>query len=144
MIVVGNLLTDPAAQSFISLADADAYLAPENVAAWDAASTESREAALVRASRWLVATFPILPLDPEGMLRIGHIVARLAAETIDKPLFAGIETGKQIKRAKAGSAEIEYADGLRADAAGMAWPWLRAALMGLVANAGAIRRVVRS
>ena len=47
-ITVGNLLTDPAAQSFISLVDADDYLAPEQNTAWDLARNDQREAALER------------------------------------------------------------------------------------------------
>ena len=37
-LIVGNLLTDPAAQSFISLADANDYLTPEGIPDWDNAT----------------------------------------------------------------------------------------------------------
>lgn len=131
-LTVGNLLTDPAAQSFISVADADAYLMPERIEAWDLARSDRREAALVQASRWLAATYRFRPLDSAGLVRLGHVAARLAGETIGKPMFAGINTAKAIKSAGAGSAQITFRDDLKADAAGLAWPWLKPMLAGLV------------
>ena len=131
-LIVGNLLTDPAAQSFISLADADDYLAPEQNTAWDIARNDQREAALVRASRWLVGVYRFLPLDDTGLVQIGRVAARLAAETVGNPLFAGTDTGKVVKSATAGSVAVTYQDGIRADAAGMAWPWLKPMLAGLI------------
>lgn len=142
-IKVGNLLTDPAAQSFISVVDADDYLAPEQNMAWDVARNDQREAALVRASRWLVGAYRFLPLDDAGLTQIGRVTARLAAETLTlqgdiqtdvRPLFAGTDTRKVVKSVKAGSVDITYADALKADAAGMAWPWLRPMLAGLIAS----------
>ena len=132
---VGNLLTDPAAQSFISLVDADNYLAPEQRYAWDIARNDQREAALVQASRWLVAAYRLRPLDDTGLVRIGHVVARLAAETLadgSLNLFAGTNTTKAIKSVKAGSVDVTYQDALKADAAGRAWSWLEPMLFGLV------------
>lgn len=140
-ITVGNLLTDPAAQSFISLVDADDYLAPEQNTAWDIARNDQREAALVRASRWLVGAYRFLPLDDTGLVQIGRVAARLAAETMTlhgdsdttvRPLFAGTDTGKVVKSATAGSVAVTYQDGIRADAAGMAWPWLKPMLSRLI------------
>ena len=78
-ITTGDLLTDTQVQSFISVIDADAYLAPEQRLVWDIATNTAREAALVQASRWLVATYRLRPLDAHGLVRIGHIAARLAA-----------------------------------------------------------------
>lgn len=130
-LIVGNLLTDPAAQSFISLAAADAYLLPEQPAEWIAANDAAKEAALVRASRWLVAAFLFGALDDAGLIRIGHVAARLAAETVNRPLFAGTDTGAVVESVKVGPIAESYAVGLKADAAGMAWPWLRPMLHGL-------------
>lgn len=147
MLIVGNLLTDPAAQSFISLVDADAYLAPEQNTAWDVARNDQREAALVRASRWLVGTYRFLPLDDAGLVQIGRVAARLAAETMTlqgdtkadvRPLFAGTDTGKVVKSATAGSVSVTYQDGIRADAAGMAWPWLKPMLAGLIRSGNTV------
>lgn len=140
-LIVGNLLTDPAAQSFISLIDADDYIGVEQNTAWDIARNDQREAALVRASRWLVGVYRFLPLDDTGLVQIGRVAARLAAETMTlqgdsdttvRPLFAGTDTGKVVKSATAGSVAVTYQDGIRADAAGMAWPWLKPMLAGLI------------
>ena len=134
-LIVGNLLTDPAAQSFISLDDAEAYLGIENIEAWQTADAASKEAALVRASRWLVATFQFRPLDDEGLARVGQVAARLAAETIAMPIFTGTSTSNQKKRVKAGSVEVEYHDStMTAQAAGTYWPWLLTMLRGLIVS----------
>lgn len=131
-LIVGNLLTDPEAQSFISVDDADAYLAPEQNETWDLATVATREAALTRASRWLVATYRFHPLDDTGLVQIGHVVTRLAAETLDRALFTGTETGKAVQSMSAGSVSVTYATAKRADAAGIAWPWLNPMLAGLI------------
>lgn len=137
-LIVGNLLTDPAAQSFISLADADDYIGVEQNNAWNLARSDQQEAALVRASRWLVGAYRFLPLDAVGLVQVGRVAARLAAESMDKPLFAGTETGKVVKTATAGSVSVTYQDGIRADAAGMAWPWLKPMLAGLIRSGNTV------
>lgn len=140
-ITVGNLLTDPAAQSFISLQEADDYLAPEQNTAWDIARNDQREAALVRASRWLVGAYRFLPLDDAGLMQMGRVAARLAAETLVlqgdtdtgvRPLFAGTDTGAVVQSERVGPVAVTYATGIKADAAGMAWPWLKPMLAGLI------------
>ena len=140
-LIVGNLLTDPAAQSFISLVDADDYLAPEQNTAWDVARNDQREAALVRASRWLVGAYRFLPLDDTGLVKICRVAARLAAESMTlqgdtqtgvRPLFAGTDTGAVVQSERVGPVSVTYATGVKADAAGMAWPWLKPMLAGLI------------
>lgn len=131
-MIVGDLTTDPAAQSFISHDAAYAYLAPEKHLAWDIAYPDDQEAALVRASRWLAATYRFAPLGPDGLTLLGRVAARLAAETIDKPLFVGIDTGSIVTSEKVGPVSTSYATGIRADAAGMLWPWLAPMLEGLL------------
>lgn len=140
-LIVGNLLTDPAAQSFISREDADDYLAPEQNTAWDIARNDQREAALVRASRWLVGAFRFLPMDDAGLVQIGRVAARLAAETMVlqgdtnstvRPLFAGTDTSAVVQSERVGPVSVTYATGIKADAAGMAWPWLKPMLAGLI------------
>lgn len=143
-LIVGNLLTDPAAQSFISLVDADAYIGVEQHEAWDLARNDQREAALVRASRWLVGAYRFLPLDDAGLVQIGRVAARLAAETMGKPLFAGTDTGAVVQSERVGPVAVTYATGIKADAAGIAWPWLKPMLAGLIANGTATRFVVRA
>ena len=137
-LIVGNLLTDPAAQSFISLIDADAYLAPEQNTAWDVARNDQREAALVQASRWLVGAYRFLPLDDAGLVQIGRVAARLAAEAMDKPLFAGTDTGAVVQSERVGPVSVTYATGVKADAAGMAWPWLKPMLAGLIRSGNTV------
>ena len=131
-LIVGNLLTDPTAQSFISLIDADDYIGVEQHYAWDVARNDQREAALVRASRWLVATFRFGPLDDAGLMRVGRVAARLAAESMTVPLFAGTDTTALVTSVKVGPISESYADPMNADAAGMSWPWLRPMLSGLI------------
>lgn len=135
---VGNLLTDPAAQSFISLADADAYLGIEQNDAWNLARSDQQEAALVRASRWLVGAYSFLPLDDAGLMQIGRVTARLAAETMDKPLFTGTDTGAVVQSERVGPVSVTYATGIKADAAGMAWPWLKPMLAGLIRSGNTV------
>lgn len=131
-IAVGDLTVDPTAQSFISLADADAYLGPEQDVAWNTSAPETQEAALIAASRWLALSYRWRPLTEGDLIRVGRIAARLAKETINRPIFAGTDVAKVIKTAKAGSAEITYQDAVRPDAAGLSWPWLRGMLDGLI------------
>ena len=131
-LIVGNLLTDPSAQSFISLDDADVYLGIENIEAWQLAVTSAKEAALVRASRWLVATFRFGALDDVGLARVGRVAARLAAESLTVPLFAGTDTTALVTSVKVGPISESYAGPMKADAAGMSWPWLRPMLSGLI------------
>lgn len=131
-LIVGNLLTDPAAQSFISLADADAYLAPEQNAAWGAGTDEAREAALVRASRWLAGSYNWNTLAVGDLARVGIVAARLAAETMGRNIYAGTDAAAVVEREKIGSIDITYRGGLTADAAGLILPWLAPALSGLI------------
>ena len=142
-LIVGNLLTDPAAQSFISLADADEYIGVEQNNTWNLARSDEQEAALVRASRWLAGAYRFAPLDAAGLAQVGRVAVRLAAETVGNPLFAGTDTGKVVKSATAGSVAVTYQDGIRADAAGMAWPWLKPMLSGLI-QSGATSFLVRA
>lgn len=131
-LIVGNLLADPAAQSFISLIDADDYIGVEQNNAWNLARSDQQEAALVRASRWLVGAYRFLPLNDAGLVQIGRVAARLAAESMDKPLFAGADTGAVVQSERVGPVSVTYATGIKADAAGMAWPWLKPMLAGLI------------
>ncbi|WP_296222739.1 DnaT-like ssDNA-binding protein [uncultured Sphingomonas sp.] len=137
-LIVGNLLTDPAAQSFISREDADAYLGVEMNEAWNLAGHDEQEAALVRASRWLVGAYRFLPLDVAGLAQIGRVTARLAGESMNRPLFAGTDTGAVVQSERVGPVAITYATGIKADAAGMAWPWLKPMLAGLIRSGNTV------
>ena len=139
-LIVGNLLTDPAANSFISLADATAYLTAETgllaVTEWLAAPLADQEASLVRASRWMAGALKWCApdLSADDVLRVGHVAARLAVTALTVDLYEATQPGRQVKRAKAGSSEVEFADAGTAQAAGRFWPWLYPMLRGLVCD----------
>ncbi|SEU03186.1 DnaT-like ssDNA-binding protein [Paracoccus homiensis] len=145
-LIVGNLLTDPAANSFISLADADAYLGAEANAPWSAAAPQAKEAALINASRWLSASLVWCDtaLSDADLARVGHVSARLAVEALTVDLWAS-EAVKDAKRYKAGSVEVEYQDTSRRGGAagGKRFPWMFPMLRGLLCGTGVQRDVVR-
>lgn len=139
-LTVGNLLADPAAQSFIGVAEADAYLAPEQRRAWDLATNTAREAALVQASRWLAGTMEWrADLFTERALatdlaQVGTVAARLAVEALSVDLWAATDTAGQVQSERVGPVAMTYFKAGRADAAGKVWPWLRPMLAGLVTS----------
>ncbi|VDS08877.1 hypothetical protein PARHAE_02062 [Paracoccus haematequi] len=143
-LIVGNLLTDPEAQSFISLADALAYLEPEAAVAapetamaqWIAADETVQEASLVRVSRWLAGHFQWYPLGAVELIRVGHVAARLAAESHGRETFAGVDGSAAVKREKVGPIEVEYVGASVADVGGLSFDWLRPMLRGLIAAPG--------
>lgn len=153
-LVVGNLLTDPEATSFISLADALAYLTAEGADAgentplgkWFASGTPDQEATLVRASRWLAVSLSWCDtaLSDDDLVRVGHVAARLAVQALTVDLWAS-EGAKDAKRYKAGSVEVEYQDGRSsgAKAGGKKFPWVYPMLRGLLCGGGAQHDVVR-
>lgn len=136
-IVVGNLLTDPSAQSFISVEDADAYLAPEMIDAWDDADTPEREAALVQASRWIAISFDWCRKDLSGadLEQVGRAAARFGAHHIGRSLWGGVDARGPLSMAKAGEVQVQWR-GLDMDARrainGKQWPWLEGMLHGLL------------
>ena len=145
-LIVGNLLTDPAANSFISLADADTYLGAGANSAWAAADVASKEAALVNASRWMAVSLAWCDnaLADADLARVGHAAARMAVEALTVDLWASDAVGKQAKRYKAGSVEVEYAaSSVRAMAGGKRFPWLHPMLRGLLCGTGVQRDVAR-
>lgn len=143
-LIAGNLLTDPAAQSFISLAAAVAYLEPEAADAdaeaplgrWLLLDSASQEATLIRASRWLAGAYDWQPLTEAGLVRAGHVAARVAAETVGRGIYSGTEAAAVIASESVGVGSIResitYREGVQADVAGLALPWLKQALRGLV------------
>ena len=143
-LIVGNLLTNPAANSFISLDDAVAYLTDEGSGAvpdtplglWLTAAESDKESSLVRASRWMAGALKWCASDisDADMVRVGHVAARLAVSALTVDLYEATQPGRQVKRAKAGSAEVEFADAGSAQAAGRFWPWLFPMLRGLVCD----------
>lgn len=141
-LVVGDLLSDSEAQSFISLDDADAYLAPEMLPAWEQADTNKREAALVAASRWLAYSQPwaVTALSQDDLTRVGHAAARLAVEAISRDLLAPTDPAAAVKSERVGSIAVEYRDSGNLS---LQWPWLRPMLLGLLGG-GSTVPVVRT
>lgn len=141
-VIAGNLLTDPLAQSFISLADAVTYLEPEAAVAGTGSALEQfmvatsaeQEGALVRASRWLAGAFQWHSLDDVAVIRVGRVAARLAAESYGRETFAGVDPAAAVKREKVDTIEVEYFGGGSADAGGLAFAWLRPMLRGLIVD----------
>lgn len=155
-LVVGNLLEDPAATSFISLADADEYITAEAggvntgtaMGDWLTAGSDARESSLVRASRWMASTLPWCSTTLSGgdMVRVGHVATRIAVEAFTVDLWAAESVGKDAKRYKAGSVEVEYQDrGQKrgAEAGGKRFPWAYPMLRGLMCGGNGQHDVVR-
>ncbi|RJL08418.1 DnaT-like ssDNA-binding protein [Paracoccus siganidrum] len=146
-LVVGNLLIDPEANSFISLADADAYLEAEGAGAWQAAPTEAKEAALVNASRWMAVSLNWChkDLSDEELIVVGRAAARLAVQALTVDLWAPENVGKDAKRYKAGSVEVEYQNRRPVAgpvAAGKRFPWLLP-MLGSLISSGTSRWLLR-
>ena len=140
-LLVGNLLTDTAANSFISLEDALAYFGPEIAMAepgtqlgdWMALDPAVQEASLSRASRWMAETFTWYRLEDETLPRVGRVAARLAVETIGRSIFGGTEAaGIVVSESVDGVGSVTYRSDVRSDVSGLSLPWLRQALSGLV------------
>lgn len=141
-LIVGNLISDPSAQSFISLDDAISYLEPEAaggsepLTAWMLSTPEVKEATLVTASRWLAdAVSWCLPVSDVDVPQIGRAAAKLAAQAVmSSNLYAGEDARGPLKRAKAGSVEVEWTgtNKIGFGVAGKQWPWLSGMLRGLV------------
>ena len=155
-LVVGNLLADPAANSFISLTDATAYLQdeasgalpPSGLGNWMTAPESDQESSLVRASRWMAVSVQWCcnVLSAADLVRVGHVTARLAVVALDADLWAAQDLSPAAKRYKADTVEIEYFDasavkGLKAG--GKAFPWIYPMLRGLACGGGSQRDVVR-
>lgn len=133
---VGNLLTDPLAQSFISLADAISYIGAEGESPWLNLDEPLQEASLIRVSRWMAGSLDWCKrdLDAADLVRVGLVAARLAVSAMAMDLYASADVRGPLKRAKAGSTEVEWAGtGMEAyQAGGQYWPWLTTMLKGLL------------
>jgi hypothetical protein len=101
--------------SFISVADADVYLAADisRGAAWLALSDDPKARGLISATRMLLAltwcdTAPD-PADDDAPQVVQDVTAMLAADLVAKPkLFADASANSNVKRAKGDTAEVEF------------------------------------
>lgn len=155
-LTVGNLLDNPAANSFISLSDATEYLTDEGagyregtaLGDWFATGSDVQESALVRASRWMATNLPwcSAELEDDDLVRVGRVAARLSVDALTTDLWSAETLGKDAKRYKAGSVEVEYhspaaAHGARAG--GKRFPWVYPMLKGLLRGGNGQHDVVR-
>lgn len=101
--------------SFISVADADIYLAGDisRATAWALLNDDAKGRSLISATRMLLTltwcdTAPDPSVDPAPAV-VQEVTAMLAADLAAKPkLFADASGASNIKRAKAGPAEVEF------------------------------------
>lgn len=99
---------------FEDVAGADAYLAGDiaRAASWALVSTENKGRALISATRMMLALpWCEAPPDPadQQVSPIPEVAAMLAADLAANPaLFADASGNSNVKRAKAGSAEVEF------------------------------------
>lgn len=102
--------------SFVSEADANAYLLGKiGTSAWRTADNEENRQALVSATRW-VRLFLAKRLDPEPDPSVDpapQLIQDATAEAAfvlisDAAAQDKADTGSNVKRAKAGSAEVEF------------------------------------
>lgn len=101
-------------EAFTSVADADEYLLADiaRAVAWEALTDDQKGRALVSATRMLL-TMPWCDAAPDPAEvqaePIPSVTAMLAADLAASPdLFADASGSSNIKRAKAGSAEVEF------------------------------------
>jgi len=154
------------AQSYASVAEADAYHLALGNTSWGTATTANKETALTRASRALDgmygARWPGLRVQPSQALdwprfdaedREGYEVASDSVPQAVKnacceaalvelgeayALSKSLDRGGRVKREKLGALETEYADGAPA---GKSYPAIYQALARLIPSAGlTIRR----
>jgi hypothetical protein len=101
-------------EAFISVEDADAYLAADisRALAWAGLDDDAKGRALVSATRMLLAMpwCAEVPDPAEAQPEpLPSVTAMLAADLAASPdLFADASGNSNIKRAKAGSAEVEF------------------------------------
>lgn len=100
--------------SFIAVAGADDYLAADIARAtgWASLADDAKGRALVSATRMLL-TMPWCDATPDPAVDqpepIPSVTAMLGADLAAKPkLFADASGNSNVKRAKAGSAEVEF------------------------------------
>lgn len=146
-LIVGNLLTDQTANSWISVADADAYLAVEGNAEWSQATEPAKEAALVNSSRWLAYSLPWCSPDltDDQLTQVGYVAARLAVQALTTDLWAAEGVNGPVNRYKADTVEIQYFEGSKsgATAGGKSYPWVYPMLRGMLCGGGAQHDVAR-
>lgn len=121
--------------TYISLADADAYWVSKNNSVWAAASNADKEKALIEATQYIDGAFTFIgviddvdqPLawprvatiprgnfkgkDVDGIpKKLEQANAELALEALSQRLIEVKDRGGQVKREQVGDLEVEYMD----------------------------------
>lgn len=149
--------------SYLALADADAYWAARNNLDWEAADPADKEKALREATQYLdgrfdwVGTHPggsqalgwprLGALDHEGRPltgipeKLGDATAELALEALAGRLLPAEPRGGRTRREKVGVLEIEYQD---AAGGGKTYGFVALLLKGLIRGSGHAPKLVRT
>ncbi len=149
--------------TYISVADADAYFAARGVRAWADAAGTARAAALLRATVYLDGAYRFAgrPADPgqalawprtgaadaegrpvEGVpARVAHACAELALAALSEDLAPPEPRGGQVLEERVGPLSVRYAPGAPA---GRSFPYVDLLLRGLVRPGGANPEVRRA
>ena len=153
----------PGSDTYISVADADAYFTARDVASWPAATAQAREAALLQATVYLDGAYRFIgqiadtaqplawprvgAIDGDGRSiegipdRLAHACAELALIALSNPLAPPEHRGGRVTEEKIGPLSVSYADGAPA---GRTFPYIDLLLSGLIITAGATAPVERS
>ena len=116
--------------TYIAVADADAYFAARNVTGWTSAPSVAREAALLQATAYIDGSYAFRgrvadpgqslswprrdAVDSEGRLlsgiphRVEHATAELALIALAGDLAPPLERGGKVLREKVGPIEVDY------------------------------------
>lgn len=149
--------------TYISVADADAYFVARDVASWPAATSQAREAALLQATVYLDGAYTFIgriassaqalawprlgAIDGDGRSlegipgRLAHACAELALVALTSPLAPPEHRGGRVTEERIGPLSVSYADGAPA---GRSFPYIDLLLCGLIVPAGATASVERS
>ncbi len=149
--------------SYLGLAEADAYWAERNNALWTAAVPADKEKALREATQYLdgrydwVGDHPgggqplgwprVWAVDHEGRplagipRKVAEATAELALQALGEPLAPAQARAGRTRREKVGSLEVEYLAGAPG---GRSYPFVTLLLKGLIRGDGSAPRLVRA
>lgn len=149
--------------TYISVADADAYFAARDVSTWSAATTQAREAGLLQATVYLDGAYTFIgriadsaqslawprlgAVDGDGRsldgipARLAHACAELALIALSDPLAPPEHRGGRVLEERVGPLSVTYARGAPI---GRTFPYVDLLLSGLVVPANAAVTVDRS
>jgi hypothetical protein len=149
--------------TYISIADADAYFSARDISTWAAATTEARTAGLLQATVYLDGAYSFIgriadgaqalawprlgAVDGDGRSiegipgRVAHACAELALIALAGPLAPPEHRGGQVTEERAGPLSVSYAPGAPI---GRTFPYIDLLLSGLIVPERASVTVDRS